>query len=282
MYETEDIFKILNRPKYNKVIQDVYAPVHIDDGRSLVKWRYEYNYSEYMNLLQRIIEIKPVRITYPFPDLNVMKRYIGIGVKDFIISEVDEDILSLAKDNEVNLHRSIVNNYENVTIDKRFKSIIVPYTRMLDLSWIQHASCEIDLIVIPNHYCRAKCSEHPTQALSRSERSDKQILTEDNGIEMACFHVECIMNYDDPSLFLPRQVVQKLNWHVSTFQLKDRGIKPYYYLDCIDYYAYCDDNALDRMHWKCRDKHNRFYDSQLFNGNCRFECDNCTIRCFGR
>ena len=269
IYNTEQIFQILKNSKYREVIQNVYVPPHPDDGGSGRVFKYPYDKAGYYRLLRLILKEVEVVMTFPQGIPEVIEKYARLGVKRFMVSNWN-DAYTIIKQKYpgVIIERSIVGNSYNETIDYRFDGIVIPYKWLLDIEKIKEASKDIKLIALVNHNCRVSCSSldiHP-------QRHITQIFDEK-------FDHSCPMG---KTFFVPKPVVDELTKYVSTIKITDRLSPPEWYLDYLNYYAF--DKPFEIGNNLIREEQQRTID--LFNSsnmkqmNCRFECQNCSKKCY--
>lgn len=271
---TENIFIVIK--EYGKYIQSVYLPPHMDDGLSGRPFLYNYNKQDYYKLIERILEYKPVVLTYPLGEINVIEKYARIGIKRFMVSNWSNDYYKLKERFDIKIERSIVGNANNFVLDSRFDSIVLPYRLMLKKSEIIKISKQTDLIIIPNHICYIDCKyidEHPLL----SSEIDTECKGED--IKNYCYVLNKKENYKN--VFIPREVLCELLPYIKTIKLVERLSKPEVYLNYLRYYAL--NKELEILSFN--DKKNiktimKYKNSNLKGGECGFECVSCDKKCY--
>lgn len=261
----------------SKLIKTVYLPVHTEDGTSGRPFWYDYPREAYYDLIRKILVHKPVVVTCPGGDPDIIEKYIDLGVREFMVSQWDERYEDLKKKyGDLKLDRSIVKNAYNDTVDERFDTVIIPYKRLLDLKWIQEASEKVSLVAIINQYCRVRC-----QNLDNHLKKELQNTANEELKEFSC--------PKGRSFFIPRQAVLRMLPYVDTFKIVDRLLFPFDYEKYIKYYT--GEEMLNEGHmgtdlisltnfYDCMIIHKLYPHSKLVDMDCRFECDSCRKKCY--
>ena len=259
------------------LIKEVYLPVHLDDGTSGRPFWYHYSREDYYALIKRLLEHKPIVITYPHGEPKIMRRYIALGVTKFMVSRWKPQYAALKKKYPpLRIYRSIVANAYSDSIDTRFDGMVVPYHKLLDVQWLQQASRKTSLIGIINHNCKVTCTNlnnHP-----------KKETVNTKAVELTCFQCPTGRNF-----FLPRQVVRNILPYLSALKLVERLQYCFEYEKFIKYYI--GEELLDEgfmghdvvSHIKFYEGsivHKLYSHSHLVSLNCQFKCAVCDKKCF--
>lgn len=279
---TEEVFDNITNfgnPDFidSRLIQNVYMPVHTEDGTSGRPFWYNYSRDEYYQLIKRILSYKPVMLTYPHGFLPVIEKYAKLGVRNFMVSKWDNQYFNLKKAyKDLKIYRSIVMNSYNENVDERFDGIVIPYRKLLDLEWLKEKSKTMALIAVLNHFCKPNCSNLDFHL----ENELKNYHNEHTLVKENC--------PDGVNAFIPRQVVLEINPYISTFKLVDRLEHCFYYEKYINYYTkgiMLDEGELGDEHTakafiENTRKHLAYENSNLKELNCRFMCNECTKKCY--
>jgi len=276
-FEGEEVLfdNITNNEQYLNpdYIQSVYMPVHGTDGLSGRVFLYKYDREEYFNLIKRILVHKPIVITYPKGDIDVIKKYCELGVRGFMVTKWDNEFYKLKSIYKgLKFHRSIVGNSYNEEIDERFDSIVVAYHKMLDEEYLREASKKVNLVYLCNHHCNPACMN-----------MDKHLFKTDRRI-----YGDFICPNDLNSYFIPRQVLMKVLPYINTIKLVDRSESAELYESCLNYYTGESDFDIElventdviRLLLRFILKDRMYKYSRMAEGNCEFKCKTCDRKCF--
>ena len=278
--DTYDVFRNISREsKYYPYIKMVYTSVHATDGGSGRAFGNNISKQEYINILKKIMLYKPVYISYPFPDFDVMQEYIDYGVMNWMVSIWDDYFYTLKSAYpNLRISRSIVGNAYNQNMDSRFDSIVVPYHKLLDRDWLGEQD-STKVTIIPNQTCKPVCHNL------------------DNHLYWICqtgivCHPEVVETHcpDFPRLFfVPRQNLEMIIDSIGDIKLLDRALDCYYYERFLDHYIYGDDFPVEEIRFnpqlysifrECKKVCESWSNSEMVTGNCKFDCLECKKICY--
>lgn len=275
MNDTELIFdNIKDNGEYlnPELIHSVYMPVHKDEGGAGRIFGYDYTLEDYHKLVKSILEHKPITITFPQPDLNVIRYYLELGVRRFMVSEWDDAYNKLKGDYpDVQIIRSIVGNSYNEEIDYRFDGVVLAYTYLTDLELLKKIRRdEIEVIVIPNHVCKASCKLIDKHSEFFFDEENREKVPE----EFIC--------PEGKNFFIPREVLYDILPYVDVVKLVERTKPSAFYENHLLYYTYgvplnyvdFEENVQNQL------VANNYFKSGLRNLDCRFNCEECEEKCY--
>lgn len=276
--DTYDVFEVIvPESKFYPYIKMVYAPVHISDGNSGRMFGNFMPKREYVLLLKKIMEYKPVYITYPFPDLEVMREYIDYGVMNWMVSKWDDYYFKLkAKYPDLKISRSIVGNAYNTEMDERFDQIVCPYHKTLDKEWLENNK-KYNLTIIPNQTCKPTCQNL------------------DNHLYWIC-KTNTVLHPQVPEtrcpdfprfFFLPQKNLEMIIDYIADIKVLDRALDCSYYKCFLDHYINGKDFPINvfnpqlrSIYRDCQKVINKWLESDLTTGNCKYECVTCNKKCY--
>jgi len=278
--DTYDVFRNISREsKYYPYIKMVYTSVHATDGGSGRAFGNDISKREYVSLLKKIMHYKPVYISYPFPDFNVMREYIDYGVMNWMVSNWDDyyHTLKLAYP-DLRINRSIVGNAYNIHMDSRFDSIVIPYHKLLDRDWLGEQDPH-EVTIIPNQTCKPVCQnlDHHVYWICKTN---------------TVYHPEVVETHcpDFPRFFfMPRQNLEMIIDFIGDIKLLDRALDCYYYERFLDHYIYADNFPVEEIRLNpqlhsifrdCQKVYERWASSEMITGNCQFDCSKCNRICY--
>ncbi len=275
-----DVFRnIAGDSKYHPYIKMVYAAVHPTDGSSGRAFGNNISKQDYVNLLKKIMHYKPVSISYPFPDYNIMKEYIEYGVMNWMVSRWDDYFYSLKSAYpDLRISRSIVGNAYNQDMESCFDTIVIPYHKLLDREWLGNKD-PTKVAIIPNQTCKPVCKNLDTHLFWICHTG-------------TVYHPEVTETHcpDFRRLFfIPRQNLEMIIDSVSDIKLLDRALDCSYYERFLDHYIYADNFPVEEVRYNpqlysifkdCMKVCENWSNSEMITGNCRFECLTCNKKCY--
>lgn len=268
-FRPEDVFNYITPDcKYSKYIKSVYTACHSEDGVGSGRpFGYKLSRKEYYKLLRKISLDKKVVITMPMYNIDIMEKYVDLGVSEFMVTCWDENIERFkSKYPDILVKRSIVGNARNLDLDTRFDEVVLPYQYMLNINKLHEWSNKTKITVLPNHFCYMTCKyldSHPYES----------ILNIDN------FSI-CPESYIK-NLFIPRQVLIKLLPYVNTIKLVERQNSSSYFENYLSYYVFNTKLKMSSPREMCNRQTIELYEkSNMPSLMCEFKCGNCDKPCY--
>ncbi|GEM_PF-7131264 len=278
--DTYDVFRNISADsKYYPFIKMVYAAVHPSDGSSGRAFGTNISKSEYVALLKRIMAFKPVYISWPYPDMNVMREYIDYGVMNWMISRWDDRFISLKSAYpDLSISRSIVGNAYNQDMDGRFDAIVIAYHKLLDREWLGEQQPS-RVTIIPNQTCKPVCRNLDTHLYWICNTG-------------TVYHPDVVETHcpDYPRFFfIPRQNLEMIIDRINDIKLLDRALDCSYYERFMDHYIFDAPFPVEEIRFNpqlysiykdCTTVCEKWSDSELVTGNCKFDCLACEKTCY--
>ena len=278
--DTYEVFRnISNESKYSPYIKMVYTSVHATDGGSGRAFGNSIPKQEYVTLLKKIMQYKPVYISYPYPDLHVMQEYIDYGVMNWMVSEWDDNFhIFKSAYPDLRICRSIVGNAYNIHMDSRFDTIVIPYHNMLDKDWLGEQDPS-KVTIIPNQTCKPVCQnlDHHVYWICRTGTVYHPEVEETHCPNFPRF------------FFVPRQNLEMIIDSIGDIKILDRALDCYYYERFLDHYIYGKNFPAEEIRVNpqlysifrdCNKVCEGWSDSDMVTGNCKFECLTCQKICY--
>lgn len=255
-------------------IHSVYAPPHVGflgSGRPFGYFDTDgkiMSAEEYHDLLARIIEHVPITMTMPEYSVEAIRFYYNMGIKEFMISEWSDKANTLKQEcDNIIFTRSIVGNACNMEVDEDFDNIVMPYKWMLDIDRVKSLKSDVGLIALPNHFCAIDCpylDSHPQDTVNNPIKMTNEFLCPSG-----------------KSTFVPKEIIDMLLPFLNRIKLTDRMQQSGYFLNYLYYYTgsrELEERVLaDKM---AKETIELFESSSMANGNCKFECINCSLKCY--
>lgn len=270
---TEEIFDNIKEDNdyiENSAVGYVYMPVYFEDGGSGRAFKYDYNKEQYYKLIEDISKYKKVIITYPVGDVHILKKYIELGVTEFMVSNWKEGYKELKEKYGIKIHRSIVGNaYNYKEFDDRFDGIVLPYKYILNLNKIIALSKRFELTVIPNHFCKVKCENLDNHCYFHMKKENRH----SNNTPYNC--------PEGKNFFVTRDVLLKILPYVSKIKMIGRTLPSGVYEMYMNYYMFGEPiipkEKADLANCKTINLYNQ---SNMKEINCEFECETCDKKCY--